>query len=289
MLDNIDKYVTDNLSRLQSPKQFTKEICVAYPSGNKPIFEEWVIDNYVGCDTDRVLIDIPFTSYWVNNNYANDLIAKQEIQAYIDTLPTDKKYFVICQYDDGVVVDWKGKDVLEFNMSKTRGIMIPLISQPQPFKFKGGKKWLANFVGSKTHPIRESAEKLKSNDSFYISYEPHSIENYCRIIHESIFTLCYRGYGANSFRTIESLQYGSIPVYISDEFIKPFDIDFEKFGLLIHISQVDNVAEILESIEPEKIIELQDNLQEVYEKYYTYQGCFNEIIKALETEYNLRK
>lgn len=281
--------MTDNLSRVNVPEALRPHIIPVYPPHNNLIFEEWFREQYVGCNTDRVYLDIFPTSYWVNNDYGNDARSRQEMQEYIDDLDQSKRYFSLCQYDDSFMIDWKEKDVLEFNMSKQNGIMLPLISQPHPFKFKGGKKWVANFVGSRTHPIRNSAEKLKQHPDYYISYEAHNIETYCRIIHESMFTLCYRGYGANSFRVCEALQYGSIPVVISDEFVIPFGIDFEEFGILITLENQNNVDEILQSVPIEDIIKKQERLQPVYESTYTYEGCFKQIIAALETECNNRE
>lgn len=269
--------------------KFRPHISPIYPPNNLLIFEEWFADNYEDCNTDRQLLNFFPTSYWVNNNYAQDAVAKQEAQDYIDSLHNDKKYFVICQYDDGCLIDWKEKDVLEFNMSKQNGVMLPLICMPHPYQFKGCKKWYANFVGSRTHQIRNSADKLAGIDGYYISFERQDIETYCRIMHESMFTLCYRGYGSNSFRIAEAMQYGSIPVYISDEFIIPFDIDFEDFGVIINSENIDRIDEILSAIDPGEIVRKQEKMKEAYEKYYTYRGCFNEIVKELETEYNNRQ
>lgn len=273
--------------------KFKPHIIPVYPPHNELIFEEWFAENYKGCDTDRELLPVFPTSYWVNNNYAQDAISKQDAQDYIDSLP-DKKYFVICQYDDGCLIDWKGKDVLEFNMSKQNGVMIPLICQPHPYKFKGPKKWLANFVGSATHPIRESAHSLKNKNGYYISFDRHDIESYCRIMHESIFTLCYRGYGINSFRIAESVQYGSIPVYIStgNDFILPSWMDFGSFGVIILEHEVDRIDEILFSIEPATIVEKQECLAEAYDKFYTYEANLKHIINYLEREnasHNMRE
>lgn len=288
MLDNIDKYITEMLAVKQVPEQFMPHIKPVYPPNNYTIFEEWFYENYTGCNTDRVYLPIFFTSYWVNNNYGNDQQATDELLQFISTLDNKRKYFTIIQYDDGSMIDWSvyGLDVLEFNMSKQNGVMLPLICNPHPYKFSGPNKWFANFVGSKTHPIRQSAELLKSQTGYYISFENHNIESYCKIIYESMFTLCYRGYGANSFRTTEALQYGSIPVYISDKFILPFGINFNDFGVLIKMGDADNITEILESIEPDEVIEKQNRIKQIYNKYYTYEGCFNQIISHLEAEYN---
>jgi hypothetical protein len=260
---------------------FKPHIIPVYPPSNFFIFEEWFAENYKGCNTDRELLPIFPTSFHVNNGYGEK---KQELQAYCDSLDPSKKYFILCQYDDGCMVDWKGKDVLEFNMSKQDGVMIPLICQPHPYKFISEKKWFANFVGGRTHKIRIGAEQLKYNLDYYISFEPHDIEKYCRILHESIFTLCYRGYGASSFRICEALQYGSIPVYISDEFIIPFGIDFNDFGILIPLEDQYRVDEVLKSVPIEDLIKKQAVGREVYEKHYTYEGCYSSIINCLEKE-----
>lgn len=280
--------------------KFQPHINPVYPPNNNLIFEEWffekwceVLKGYVlhgnRLPTDRGLLPFFPTSYWVNNDYANDLVAKKEAQDYIDSLPNDVKYFVICQYDDGCLIDWNGKGVLEFNMSKQNGVMLPLLCMPHPYKFIGSKKWFANFVGSRTHPIRDELENLQGKEGYYISYDRIDIETYCRIMHESMFTLCPRGYGLNSFRCAEAIQYGSIPVMISDEFILPFNIDFEDFGVLIKSEDAGIVHEILSAIEPEEVIQKQDRLIEIYQRYYTYEGCFNQIIKSLEAEYINRK
>lgn len=260
-----------------------------YPPNNEIIFEEWFFEVYKGCNTDRELLPFFPTSYWVNNNYGKDLITLASTQVYIDLMDRGKKWFSICQYDDGVLVDWRDLDVLEFNMSKQVGIQMPLISQPHPYKFVGPKKWFANFVGSNTHAIRESTRSLKNKEGYYISFDQHNIEDYCRILHESMFTLCYRGYGLNSFRVQEALQYGSIPVYISDKFISPYHMNFEYFGVLIEEKDCHRVDEILQSIPIEEVIKMQDRLQGVYESYYTYEANLKLIIESLENEYYHRQ
>jgi len=278
----------------RSMNKFQPHIIPVYPPNNHLIFEEWfwehwdyIIVNGKGkLFTDRELLPFFPTSYWVNNDYANDLVAKKEAQDYIDSLPNDKKYFVICQYDDGCLIDWKGKDVLEFNMSKTIGVELPLLCMPHPYKFDTPKKYLASFVGSRTHPIRNELEKFKGNEGWYISFEPHNIQDYCRVISESIYTFCPRGYGSNSFRICESLQYDSIPVYISDEFIFPFGLDFNEYGVVIHSTNMDGLPLIVNRMVGAFNTE---KAKEIYKEYYTYEGCFNKIIKSLETEFNNRQ
>ena len=273
--------------------KFQPHIIPVYPPHNELIFEEWFAEEYKGCNTDRELLPVFFTSYWVNNNYGNDLKARGELHEFLSIVDKSKKYFVPIQYDDGSMINWDsyGLDVLEFNMSKTNGIMLPLLCQPHPYTFSGGKKYLVNFIGSRTHPIRNELEKYQGKEGWYISYERHEIEDYCRIISESVFTLCPRGYGTNSFRICESLQYGSIPIYLSDSsnHVVPFNLNFYSIGLLLEGLHSGMLDVKIASLTPEQIATFYENIPIVYNRYYTYGGCFNEIIKSLETECDLRK
>lgn len=268
--------------------KFQPHILPTYPPDNHLIFEEWFAQNFKGCNTDRELLPFFPTSYWVNNNYAQDIVAKKDAQDYIDSLE-NKKYFVICQYDDGCLIDWKGKDVLEFNMSKKVGIEMPLICQPHPYTFSGDKPYIASFVGSRTHPIRNGIERYINKKDWYISYEPHKIEHYCEVLSQSIFAICPRGYGASSFRTCEATQHGAIPVYLSDIFIECFDLDFNSFGVKHPAEDITTLALRLETMPDIDVATRLNNLKEVYENYYTYEGALKQIIKSLETEFAQRE
>lgn len=277
------------MNRRNVPDQFRPHIIPVYPPNNEIIFEEWFSLVYQGCQTDRIFLDINFTSYWVNNDYGNNQQKRKEMQDYVDYLDNGKKYFCIIQYDDGCMVDWKGKDVLEFNMSKTNGVMMPLLCQPHPYKFQSEKKWLASFVGSRTHPVRNELDQFKGMEDYYISFDQHSPEQYCRILHESVYALCPRGYGLNSFRASEAMQYGALPVTISDNFIHPFDLRLYDYGVTLHSKHIQFLHETLMAIVDIEVIKKQEAAKKIYEEYYTYEGCFKKIITCLETEYNKRK
>lgn len=272
--------------------KFKPSINVAYPPGNTPLFEEWMqtVWEYKppSIRTDREILPVNFTSYHVNNGYGKNEQALRELQEFVDSLDRGKKWFSICQYDDSVLIDFKDLDVMRFEMSKNIGTPLPLMCQPHPYQFSGYKKYLASFVGSRTHPVRKELEKYKGRHEWYISFEPHSIEDYCRILHESVFALCPRGYGANSFRIAEAIQYGAIPVYISDEFIEPFGVDFNTIGVKVLDDSADSLY-LLESTPITMMAEKAAKLPSFYKKYYTYEGCMERIIHSLETEYHQRE
>lgn len=271
--------------------KFQPHINVAYPPNNEIIFEEWMLA-VVGDQEihGRQMVPVNFTGYHVNNSYGNDKGAIEELQSFVNDLDRSKKWFSVCQYDDSVIIDFKDLNVIRFEMSKNIGIPMPLLCQPHPFRFDLDRRLFANFIGSMTHPFRGYArDYLSRQDGYCISFIQHDIENYCRILASSVFTLCYRGYGANSFRIAEAIQYGSIPVYISDEFVWPEKIvPFP--GIKIDRNDISFTDQILKAVSPSKIIDMQGRLKEIYEMYLTYNGAFENIIKLVlknaETQHN---
>jgi hypothetical protein len=271
------------------PEQFRPRINTVYPPNNFTEFERWVYEVYSKCDTDRIYLPIFWTGYYVNHSYGQDKDAVNRLQSFIDSLDKSKKYWTIVQYDDSILNDVSELDILRFEMSKNIGVPIPLMCELHPYKFYTPKKYFASFVGSRTHPMRNDLEKFKNKDGWYISFEPHSIEDYCRILHESIFALCPRGYGLNSFRVLEGMQYGAIPVVISDEWVIPSGVNFWEYGVLVRDTVVSEVGNILNGIPEAEVVYKQELLSSVFEAHYTYEGCLKNIIKSLETEYRERK
>jgi hypothetical protein len=269
---------------ITTPDWLRPQICTVYPPNNTIEFERWFGENYGGDVSDREYLPIYFCAYHVNNNYGNDANAQGKLRQWISDNVSGRKVFVISQYDDGTMIDWEsyGVDCLEFNMSKTgdNKFPIPLLAQPHPYTFSGEKKYLASFIGSHTHPIREEVFALKGTEGFYISDEPHTPEEYCRVLSQSHFGLCPRGYGLNSFRIMECLQYGATPIYISDEFIEPYKENFNSYGLKISPNFGD-MKLLLEDIHGMPFLY---DLSKIYNEYFTYKGCKRKITDYLLSE-----
>lgn len=199
------------------PVEFRTPDTLFYPSDNSPDFECWFSQNLSGLDyfTERIYLPIFFTAYFKRYGYGKDERAVARLQDFVDTLPCDDRYFCVVQYDDGTLIDWKGKDVKIFAMSgKPEGsIPIPLVCQPHRFKFGGEKDILISFVGRITDVSREVIlDWGHERKNIYITDRHHSLEEYCKILHRSKYVLCPRGYGSSSFRISEAAQYGSIPI-----------------------------------------------------------------------------
>lgn len=253
-----------------------------YPEDNTHEFERWFRDNTSAqelASKDRTYLPIFWTGYWCNNGYGTKERGRNIIQRFMNNLPRSKKYFTICQYDDGCMVDFKDLDIKIFGMSGGRiDYPIPLLCMPHKFEFPGVQKDIfCSFVGSDTHPIRkEIIKQLSGKPGYYVTLKKHNLKDYCNILARSVFTLCPRGYGKSSFRIAEAIHYGAIPIYVSDEFIHPYN---DRSLICINpangtLTGIDDTLKQLEN--PYLTKQIQD-----LGPLFTYQGCKQKIIENI--------
>lgn len=268
---------------IQVPSQFQIPIRVEYPPNNKQIFEEWYYENFVSFATDRIYLPIMWTSFYVNHKYGKDLIQLRKLQNFIYSLDRTKKYYTILQYDDGILNDLSRLDIKVFGSGGGRiDFPIPLVTMPHPYRLGWQKKVFCSFAGGITHPIRAALFGMFTGKSGYqMEREILPIGKYCDLMNQSTFAFCPRGYGKTSFRICEALQFGAIPVYISDEFIIPGHKDFNEYGVLIHSDQINEIDDILKSISVDQIISKQEAGKRVYEEMFSFQGCKQLILDNL--------
>lgn len=207
------------------PEVFKPKHPFPYPPDNTVEFERWFYlhtkSDEIG---DRVYLPIFWTAYYVKFKYGKDKFAAQRLQIFLNKLDRKKKYFTIVQYDDGILHDVSHLDLKIFSMGGGRvDYPLPLICEPHKFEFPGIEKDIfCSFVGTVTHPIRaEIIKQLSGKEGYYISTKLHSLKDFCKILARSKYVLAPRGYGKTSFRIMEALQYGAVPIYISDEFCHP--------------------------------------------------------------------
>jgi hypothetical protein len=98
---------------------------------------------------------------------------------------------------------------------------------------------------------------------------------------KSKFALAPRGYGRGSFRFYECFQLGTIPIYVWNDFEwLPYKdiIDYERLCISIHVSELDHLESLLESITEQKYTEMFEYYDEI--KYlFELDGMSSEIIR----------
>lgn len=266
------------------PARFQQKHPFPYPPDNHLIFEEWAATTMGDFVCDREYLRIFWTGYLVRANFGQDSRKIADLQDFINNLDKNKKYWTIIQYDSGPVVDFGGIDIKVFGMSGPKiDYPIPLLCPAHEFNFITKRDYKANFIGRDTHPIRtELIRTIGIDPDYYISLKSHPLKQYCEALARSVFTLCPRGFGQSSFRIAEAMQYGSIPVYISDEFILPYNNDeFIEYGVIVKNNDISQIKEILDDISPEEIKKKQEKIAQIYDTHFTYEGCLKKIMDEL--------
>lgn len=275
---------------IEVPNEFKIRENSIYPEHNDPNFEQWYYNNYHE-HKGRIYLPILWTAYLKYHNYGQDIYVLSRLQKFIDTLPTDVPMYTICQWDDGCKVDISKHDIKVFYMgypAKDEHIQIPLLCQPHPYKFNNKERDIfCSFIGSRTHVIRNVILDHKWSEGFYITDKPHTTEQYCEIMARSKYVLGPRGYGFSSFRIAEALQYGAIPVVVTDHLV-PYEYNYA------HVIPLDLFISFGGAEQHEKVVLrlaqgiVKDNLlndSDYYERYFTFGVNKDAIIKYLENEY----
>ncbi len=231
-----------------------------YPCYHQGLYlEEAMLQYYMGRRAEfhgRMLIPIFWTTAYLDG---------VNVQPYVDALDPNERYFAVSQHDDAIKEKLPPDTIVFSAGGNAGGIPIPLVCSPIA-RFSRNEQtthdWLASFVGSDTHPIRKDIVKYFGNDpefkidvkqwSFEVS--GNSYENFRGTTIHSKFTLCPRGYGAQSFRAYEAMQLGSVPVYIHDDNPwLPFNdvVPWHKFAVVIHERELPALKLMLKSISDE--------------------------------------
>lgn len=307
--------IIDIPQELRNPTDFV------YPPANKPNFEEYfynfIINNNVSLK--RYYIPIFWQNYFLSKA---SILSKQKIEKLynnakriLNNLDSSKMYFTISGFDFGIPIDISNKNIVVFAQQhdflnfKSLEIYkkyypIPLNcvqNDSMPSKLESvdfkNNKFLANFIGSSANSdIRRKIFDIFLNRENYYIFDTFQYKDtfsdkdadetyffYNFVLKHSTFTLCPRGFSVTSYRICESLQKGSIPVYISDEFWLPFEdeINFNDYGLLIKNQDIDKLPNILETMHQSEIDAKREYGKIIYNQYYNFEACTKKIIDKI--------
>jgi hypothetical protein len=219
-------------------------------------------------------------------------IRREEMQRTLDKWisenPSKNGYFVVVQHDDGPMLRLPPNTIIYG--ACTGNIPLPLIYQDLSNKLENipkktfkNKSILCSFVGSVTHNVRKTIiDNYQKNSKFKFSIcngwtNSVTVDNQKTFIDYTVnskYALAPRGYGRSSFRFFEIFKLGTIPVYVWDdnEWLPYKDIiDYYKFCIIIHISEIDILEELLLSINEkqyEKMFSEYEKIKHMFELEY---------------------
>jgi len=249
----------------------------------------------------RKYIPALWTNFQIENWFQ---YKKNEMQYSLDEWvknnPSENGYFTVVQYDDGPLLNLPENTIVYGACSGN--IPIPLIYQDvnntllsfSKKKFNE-KQILCSFVGNITcnnvlPNVRENMfNVLENNPSFKLIkargwtplVEKDLQEIFINTTIDSKFALAPRGYGRSSFRFFECFQLGTIPIYIwNDCDWLPFKniIDYSRLCITIHISEINLLEDILNSITEEKYNKMFEYYNEI-KHLFEVEGMCNKIIQ----------
>jgi len=260
----------------------------AYPPYHQgPYIEEYFYEYYLA---NKELFDnyllIPI--FWTTA-YLKEL----DVSAYIHCLPSGRNFFCVAQHDDAVKEKLPKGTIVFSAGGNNGGIPIPLVCSRTP-QIIQDRDIFCSFVGSISDPARGLRQKmvntLKSN-IFNINikrwttvFKTEDIDEFLYTTARSKFTLCPRGYGAQSFRFYEALQLGSVPIYIHDDTIwKPYSdfLNWDDFSISVHINQIQNLEYILCSITEEKRTNMAAKGMKAYNEFFAMENLPRLILRHL--------
>lgn len=175
-------------------------------------------------------------------------------------------------------------------------ITIPLLSSEHyncnHAQSDGKRDLLASFIGDiAIHDLRIEMKNILQHEKRVIieygNYKKHeNKKKFESLMSTSTFALCPRGFGNTSFRLVEALQFGTIPVYISDIFSLPYKdkINWDKIALIITSKELPTLYSKLLKIESDQALlnSYKNEIKKVYNQYFTMSGCCNYIISYLK-------
>ena len=283
------------------PDEFLSSNIIPYPIHNKSYnVEKLFLDAFKKnkkYSSDLTYLPVQWTNYLVRNNYGKNI---SSLQNYCNKLDDNKKYFTIVQYAGGPIVELDNCIVFSsggiFNTPPSQNlsyIPIPLITDKHVSLIKRKRRFKIGYIGRNTHDVRVNLEKILSKNSTnkIINIKSDGIlqkdsRHFKKLLTQSIFSLCPRGFGPTSFRLYESIQLGAIPIYVSDKFHLPYKnfIDWEKLCLLIDINEIDKIQLKVDSLlESKKYIEMQNYGKYCQENYFNNEfiikNIFDEVSK----------
>jgi len=161
---------------------------------------------------------------------------------------------------------------------------------------RSAKTTYAGFRGVDSHPCRREIVALNNGTTIkteFVDRQNHfglidaqngtSDKNYVKLLATSIFAFVPRGDAHFSYRLLETMSFGCIPIVIADELILPFDrqVPWNDFALHVPESKIAEIPHILSQIPPGRVTQMQDAVET------SYMRCFadmNRIAEALLRE-----
>lgn len=278
---------------------------IPYPPFKNGLYlEEYFMNNLFSENISLKRKYIP--AFWTNFQIENWFNSNKEqmqnaLNEWVLNNPSENGYICVVQHDDGPLLQLPENTIIYGGCSGH--VSIPLIYQDinntlVSCEKKGfdEKNIFCSFVGNITanHILPNVRQVMfdklyNKNNNFSIinsggwqpSVNSELQQLFITTTINSKFALAPRGYGRASFRFFECFLLGTIPIYIwNDINWLPFQniIDYSRLCISIHVSEIDNLEDILLSIDKTRYNDMLSYYNEI-KHLFELEGMCSQIIK----------
>jgi len=179
---------------------------------------------------------------------------------------------------------------------------LPIVFSKSKFDNRFGNI-LASFQGAMSHPVRHVLSSIAKENDIIINFVDRSRHSgkidaknnsgdseYEKLLFNSNFAFVPRGDALFSYRLVEVMSYGCIPIILSDGWILPFDrfIKWDEFCLQVHLDAIPDIPNLLRSMSRDEIIKRKIKTYDVFQKHFCNLSCQIKSL-LLETEFIINK
>ena len=246
-----------------------------------PWLENQFFDQWLASDLELERIYVPIL--WTDVLHKAPLLIP-EVQVVLDGLDPSFQYFSVSQLARGLSHPSLNLTVpkkLDFILFSSGGSSRPLRTVPVPLLKQElvpeglSKTVSVIFQGSASpHDLRgHLAGTLRKSFLFLNNSADWKV-----ILESSNFSLCPRGFGSTSFRLAESIQLGTIPIYVwQQEAWLPYHrmLNWREFAIVV---SSEDVAELPNMVKRADVTRMQEALRDV-QHMFTYNYTIDYILR----------
>lgn len=205
------------------------------------------------------------------------------------------RVFTVCQHARGVEIDkrvHRPENLLVFSCGGTGHIPLPLLCDKCDHPTVC-RDLIASFQGVVSHPQNHypwrqaMAAEFTGKKAIAVidtAGEGAVRTDYLELMARSRFCLCPRGYGRTSFRLMEAMHAGCVPVYIhaGDPWLPYQDlIDWTEFCVLVDYRRIDGLHDHLANMPSEQVEKMSRRAKQVADDYFTLEFSSRYVISKL--------
>lgn len=159
---------------------------------------------------------------------------------------------------------------------------------PSPAPALASRKILASFQGVASHPVRRTLAAIADGEKVVVNLvdggeyfgkvnalTKATDSRYEDLLSNSVFAFVPRGDANFSYRLLEVMSFGCIPVILSDGWVLPFDrsLRSDTFSLRFSSDAIPMIPGVLASLGDEEVSGRFTEVQRIYEAHFKDLDC----------------